>query len=84
MNRKLHYGVRLTKSQFDYLKTIPKGKASAFVREAVDEKIRKEKMSVKKEKPSECKDPWSCNECPRYACSYGAEGHRVEANSEQK
>ena len=35
-------------------------------------------------KPSDCKDEWSCNECPRYACSYGAEGHRVEANSKQK
>ena len=21
-------------------------------------------------KPSECKDEWKCNECPRYSCYY--------------
>ena len=38
--RKLHYGVRLTVDQLKYLKTI--GKPSEWIRQAVDEKKRRE------------------------------------------
>jgi len=38
--RKLHYGVRLTADQLRYLKTV--GKPSEWIREAVDEKRKRE------------------------------------------
>ena len=42
-NRKLHYGVRLTAEQLQYLKTV--GKPSEWIREAVDEKRKREKIN---------------------------------------
>jgi hypothetical protein len=41
--RKLHYGVRLTADQLKYLKTV--GKPSEWIREAVDEKKRREEKN---------------------------------------
>jgi len=41
--RKLHYGVRLTTDQLKYLKTV--GKPSEWIRQAVDEKKRREEMN---------------------------------------
>jgi len=38
--RKLHYGIRLTADQLKYLKTV--GKPSEWIREAVDEKRKRE------------------------------------------
>jgi len=38
--KKLHYGVRLRTDQLKYLKTV--GKPSEWIREAVDEKKRRE------------------------------------------
>jgi hypothetical protein len=38
--RKLHYGVRLTTDQLRYLRTV--GKPSEWIREAVDEKRKRE------------------------------------------
>jgi hypothetical protein len=43
--RKLHYGVRLTADQLRYLKTV--GKPSEWIREAVDEKRKREQMKNK-------------------------------------
>jgi len=39
-DRKLHYGVRLTAEQLKYLRTV--GKPSEWIRQAVDEKRRRE------------------------------------------
>jgi hypothetical protein len=39
-DKKLHYGVRLTTEQLKYLKTV--SKPSEWIREAVDEKKRRE------------------------------------------
>lgn len=41
--RKLHYGVRLTSDQLKYLKTV--GKPSEWIREAVDEKRKREEKN---------------------------------------
>jgi len=41
--RKLHYGVRLTVDQLKYLKTV--GKPSEWIREAVNEKKRREEKN---------------------------------------
>jgi len=41
--RKLHYGVRLTSDQLKYLKTV--GKPSEWIREAVDEKKKREEKN---------------------------------------
>jgi len=41
--RKLHYGVRLTTDQLKYLKTV--GKPSEWIREAVDEKKKREEKN---------------------------------------
>jgi len=41
--KKLHYGVRLTANQLRYLKTV--GKPSEWIREAVDEKKRREEKN---------------------------------------
>jgi hypothetical protein len=41
--RKLHYGVRLTTDQLKYLRTV--GKPSEWIREAVDEKKRREEKN---------------------------------------
>jgi len=38
-----HYAVRLRQEQIDYLRNKYKGKISVFIREAVDEKIAREK-----------------------------------------
>ena len=43
--RKLHYGVRLRPDQLKYLKTLPY--SSEWVREAIDEKIKRDKLSHK-------------------------------------
>lgn len=43
--RKLHYGVRLTTEQLRYLKTV--GKPSEWIREAVDEKRKREERKHK-------------------------------------
>jgi hypothetical protein len=40
--KKLHYGVRLRTDQLKYLKTV--GKPSEWIREAVDEKKRREEQ----------------------------------------
>ena len=45
-DRKLHYGVRLTAEQLRYLKTV--GKPSEWIREAVDEKRKREKINRNK------------------------------------
>ncbi len=42
-NRKLHYGVRLTADQLKYLKTV--GKPSEWIREAVNEKKKREEKN---------------------------------------
>jgi hypothetical protein len=42
-DRKLHYGVRLTSDQLRYLKTV--GKPSEWIREAVDEKRKREEKN---------------------------------------
>ena len=42
-DRKLHYGVRLTAEQLKYLKTV--GRPSEWIREAVDEKRRREEKN---------------------------------------
>ena len=42
---KLHYGVRLRPDQLKYLKTLPH--SSEWVREAIDEKIKRDKLSHK-------------------------------------
>ena len=39
-DRKLHYGVRLTADQLKYLKSV--GKPSEWIRQAVDEKRKRE------------------------------------------
>jgi hypothetical protein len=41
--KKIHYGVRLTADQLKYLKTI--SKPSEWIREAVDEKKRREEKN---------------------------------------
>lgn len=41
--RKLHYGVRLTTDQLRYLRTV--GKPSEWIREAVDEKRKREEKN---------------------------------------
>ena len=41
--KKLHYGVRLRTDQLKYLKTV--GKPSEWIREAVDEKKRREEKN---------------------------------------
>jgi hypothetical protein len=41
--RKLHYGVRLTTDQLKYLRTV--GKPSEWIREAVDEKKKREEKN---------------------------------------
>ncbi len=41
--KKLHYGVRLTTEQLKYLKTV--NKPSEWIREAVDEKKRREEKN---------------------------------------
>ncbi len=41
--KKLHYGVRLTSEQLKYLKTI--SKPSEWIREAVDEKKKREEKN---------------------------------------
>ena len=41
--RKLHYGVRLTADQLRYLKTV--GSPSDWIREAVDEKRKREELA---------------------------------------
>jgi hypothetical protein len=41
--RKLHYGVRLTTDQLKYLRTV--GKPSEWIREAVDEKRKREERN---------------------------------------
>ncbi len=43
--KKLHYGVRLTTDQLKYLKTV--SKPSEWIREAVDEKKRREEQNRK-------------------------------------
>jgi len=43
--RKLHYGVRLTSDQLRYLKTV--GKPSEWIREAVNEKKRREEKNLR-------------------------------------
>jgi hypothetical protein len=43
--KKLHYGVRLRTDQLRYLKTV--GKPSEWIREAVDEKKRREEKQRK-------------------------------------
>jgi len=43
--KKLHYGVRLTANQLRYLKTV--GKPSEWIREAVDEKKRREEKNLR-------------------------------------
>ena len=43
---KIHYGVRLRPDQMKYLRSIPN--ASEWVREAIDEKIKRDKLSVKR------------------------------------
>jgi|GEM_PF-2853281 len=43
--KKLHYGVRLRTDQLKYLKTV--GKPSEWIREAVDEKKRREEKQRK-------------------------------------
>ncbi len=42
--KKLHYGVRLTVDQLKYLKTV--GKPSEWIRDAVEEKRRREEKKV--------------------------------------
>jgi hypothetical protein len=44
--RKLHYGVRLTADQLKYLRTV--GKPSEWIREAVDEKRKREEKYHRK------------------------------------
>jgi hypothetical protein len=41
--RKLHYGVRLTSDQLRYLRSV--GKPSEWIREAVDEKRKREQKN---------------------------------------
>jgi hypothetical protein len=43
--KKLHYGVRLRTDQLKYLKTV--GKPSEWIREAVDEKKRREEKNCR-------------------------------------
>ena len=43
--RKLHYGIRLRPEQLKYLKTLPY--SSEWVRKAIDEKIKRDKLSHK-------------------------------------
>jgi len=43
--KKLHYGVRLRTDQLKYLRTV--GKPSEWIREAVDEKKRREEQKRK-------------------------------------
>ena len=43
--RKLHYGVRLTADQLQYLRTVKK--PSEWIRNAVDEKRRRDKRNFK-------------------------------------
>jgi len=43
--KKLHYGVRLRTDQLRYLRTV--GKPSEWIREAVDEKKRREEQKHK-------------------------------------
>jgi hypothetical protein len=44
--RKLHYGVRLTVEQLKYLRTV--GKPSEWIREAVNEKRKREEKNHRK------------------------------------